>query len=445
MMKQSVRFTFVCALTTVLGACSLFSGSSKPKDAYDDEGRERIAVLSATQDLKADAAIAGLPVTLPRPYQNKNWAQPGGNSVHAVQHLALPDTLSQAWRTNIGRGNQAYERMITGPISADGRVFVVDVKGSVSAVALDTGRNLWTAEIKSEERSKVGFGGGVAYMDSTVFATSGYGFIVALDASTGREIWRYDAGVPFRGAPTAIGGKVYAITHDNLMMAIDAASGTLIWDQVGIAESAGMLGAASPAVDSSAVVMALSSGELVAMRPENGRILWQDSLSSSRRLTPLSTLADIDGDPVIDGGKAYALSHAGRMVAIDMRSGERSWESDIAGVSTPWIAGNFAFLTTIDGQLICMALGDGRVRWVSQLQRFLDQEKRRGLIKWNGPILAGDRLIVTSSHGYVLSVSPYSGEVISGSKLPDGTNTPPIVVDGTLVILTDNGQLVAYR
>jgi outer membrane protein assembly factor BamB len=128
-----------------------------------------------------------------------------------------------------------------------------------------------------------------------------------------------------------------------------------------------------------------------------------------------------------------------------MRSGERSWEADVAGVSTPWVAGNFAYVTTIDGQVACVSLNDGRIRWVSQLQRFQDQEDREGLIKWNGPVLAGDRLIVTSSHGYVLSVSPYTGEVVSGTELPNGSSTAPIVVDGKLIVLTDNGELVAYQ
>lgn len=434
-------------LTTALAlsACGIF-GDKKPKQKYDDEGRERLSILSSTQTLDADSAIRDLPVVLPQPYQNGNWAVEGGNPSHTPQHVALDETVSMAWRRNIGQGNEKYRRMVTGPVAADGKVFVVDVRGDITAVSLADGRKLWQAEMKSaEEHSKVGFGGGVAYGGGKVFVTSGHGFVAALDANSGRELWRYEGIVPFRGAPTTLGDRVYAVTHDNQMLALDASDGSLIWDQVGIAESAGMLGAASPATDGATVVMALSSGELIALRGGNGRILWQDALSSSRRLTPLATLADIDGAPVLDRGKVYALSHAGSMVAIDMRSGERSWEADVAGVNMPLIAGNFGFLTTIDGQIVCIALGDGRIRWVTQLQRFTDQEKRRGLIKWNGPVLAGDRLLVTSSHGYAMSVSPYTGDVLSGLELPAGASTPPIVVDGTFIVLTENGELVAYR
>lgn len=440
------RGALILATAIALSGCSIFKGSSKNRQAYDDEGRERISILSSAQALDADRSIGNVPVVLPRPYKNSNWTQAGGNSSHSVQHLSLSDNLSPAWRRSIGAGNQKYERMIAGPVAGAGRVFAVDVKGGVTALSLSTGSVLWSRELRNDnEKSNVGFGGGAALFGDTLYVTSGYGFIVALDATSGREQWRYDGVVPFRGAPTATADRLFAVTHDNQMLALDPTSGEVLWDQVGIAENAGMLGAASPAYDGNTLVTALSSGELIAMRGINGRILWQDALTSSRRLTPLATLTDIDGNPVIDGGKVYAVSHAGRMVAVDMRSGERSWEADVAGVNTPWVAGNFAFVTTVDGQVACVALGDGRVRWVAQLQRFEDQEKRRGLISWNGPVLAGDRLLVTSSHGYALSISPYTGEVLSGLSLPAGSTTAPIVVDDTFVVLTNAGELVAYR
>lgn len=440
------RGALILATAIALSGCSIFKSSGKNKQKYDDEGRERISILSSAQALDVDNAISSLPVVLPRPYTNKNWTQSGGNASHSVQHLSLSDSLSVAWRRKIGVGNQKYERMVASPVSGDGRVFALDAKGKVVAVSLSSGTTLWENELKNtDERSNVGFGGGAALYGDTLYVTSGYGFVVALNAATGTEKWRYSGAVPFRGAPTATSERVFAVTHDNQMLALNPADGSLTWDQVGIAENAGMLGAASPAYANGTLVTALSSGELIAMRGINGRILWQDALTSSRRLTPLATLTDIDGNPVIDSGKVYAVSHAGRMVAVDMRSGERSWEADVAGVSTPWVAGDFAFVTTVDGQVACIALGDGRVRWVAQLQRFQDQEKRRGLIGWNGPVLAGDRLLVTSSHGYAVSLSPYTGDVISGTELPAGSSTSPIVVDNTFIVLTDAGELVAYR
>lgn len=427
----------------ILSACG---GGNNNREAYDDEGKDRLPILSGVSELEASPLLAGQAVLLPAPYKNMSWSQNGGNPSHNVGHVALGSSLKRAWSTQVGRGDQNYERIVSGPVSADGRVFAVDSEGTVFAVSLSTGAVLWRTPLDSDrDRSAVNYGGGVAVGDGAVFATSGHGFLVSLDAETGRENWRYQAAVPLRGSPTVVGDRVLMLTQDNQMIAIEGSTGDYIWDQVGIPESAGMLGAASPASDGTAVVMALSSGELVAQLIANGQVLWQDALSASTRLTPLANLADVDASPVIAGGRVYAVSHAGSMVAVDLRTGERTWEADVAGVNTPWVAGRFAFVVTIDGQVAALSLADGRAKWVTQLQRFVKQDKRKGLIKWNGPILAGDRLIITSSHGYILSVSPYTGEVLSGDTLPGGSNLPMLVVDETLVIHTASGQLVAYR
>lgn len=439
-----LRGSLVAACSLALAACG--GGSSSKRQAYDDGGKERITILTSTSDLRADPSLVGQNVLVPAPYKNGVWTQAGGNTAHAVQHLALGNSLSLAWRADVGDGDRSYERMTTGPVSAEGKVFAMDVEGRITAVNLATGRLVWQQEAEGiTDRSDVGFGGGVAYGNGLVVATLGYGYVAAYAADTGKQVWRYDALVPLRGAPTVADGRVFALTQDNQTIALSLDDGEYLWDQVGIAESAGMLGAASPAYDGTALVVALSSGELTALLATNGQVLWQDTLASSRRLTPLATLADIDGAPVVAGGRVYAVSHAGSLVAIDMRTGERSWEADIASVNTPWIAGRFAYVVTIDGEVACISLSDGRTKWVTQLQRFTNQQKRTGLVKWNGPVLAGDRLVVTSSHGYALSVSPYTGEVISGITLPAGTSLPSIVVDETLIIQTEKGELLAYR
>lgn len=441
---SAIHLSLCAGLAFTIAACDGGGGSSK--QVYDDEGRERIPILSATTRVEADRSLANTTIRLPAPYINKNWAQSGGNARHVPQHVAMGASLTLAWRGKFGEGSRDYERIITGPVSGGGKVFVADVTGAVSALSLYNGTLLWRNPLDNNgERTEVGYGGGVAYRDGVVYATSGYGYVVALDAATGTERWRRTGVVPMRGAPTVTDQYVFAISQDNQILAMDRASGTDIWDQVGIAETAGVLGAASPAFDGETVVAGLSSGELMAMRGSNGRIVWQDSVSSGRQLTPLSTLTDIDGNPVINEGRVMAVSHGGRMIAVDMRSGERAWESDISGVTTPWIAGDYGFISTVDAQIVCFQLSDGRIRWVEQLQRFVDQKKRRGLINWYGPLLAGDRLIVTSSHGYAVTLSPYTGEVISGVKMPDGSSVQPIVVDQTLLVLLNNGEMIAYR
>lgn len=440
--RQSLSVLMV-VFALVLTGCS-----NKNKNPKNKVLGERLSVLSFERELEADPALINAPVTLPRPYKNMSWSQPGGNLSNVHHHLSIGDTLTVAWKKSIGRGSSKYERVVASPVAANGIIYTIDSRALVRAMRMDNGGLIWQKSLKKrkkEEASKVAFGGGVALDGNTVYVTTGYGFVVALDGDTGQELWRQELGVPIRGAPTVADGKLFATTHDNQLFALSTRDGEIVWDHISIVENAGILGAASPAVSGDIVVAAFSSGELFALRTENGQVTWQDALSRTGRITALATLNDIDGQPVIDRGRVYAISHAGRMVSIDMRSGERVWESNIGGISTPWIAGDYIFVVSINGEVAALSLRDGRVRWVTQLQRFEKPEKRKGVIRWVGPILAGDRLIVVSSQGYILTVSPYTGEILSGDKLSDGAVISPIVVDNTLFVLTEDGRLTAYR
>jgi outer membrane protein assembly factor BamB len=178
---------------------------------------------------------------------------------------------------------------------------------------------------------------------------------------------------------------------------------------------------------------------------ETGRVLWSDSLSAVTRIDPLGDIAHIRGAPVIDRGMVFAISHSGRMVAVDLRRGVRAWEADLGGVEMPWIGGDFLFVLTNDAQLVCLTRRDGRIRWVRPLERFEDPEDQEGPIRWAGPVLAGDRLIVAGSNGQGLSISPYSGEILGAIELPGSVLLAPVVARNSLYFLTEGGNLIAMR
>lgn len=432
----------------LLAACGGGEDISEPDagGGYQDEGRERIPVLGFEQQLDANPDLQNIPVSLPRPYRNRDYPQSGGTAANLTYHLWLPDRLNRAWRTNVGRGSDLIARQIMPPVVLDGRIFTIDTRGLVTALDTDTGDKLWERRLRLEgARKAIAMGGGLAVGGDRLYVTTGFGFISCLDVRSGEEIWRYSNPIPFRGAPTLSGARLFAVTQDNQVVALNIESGSLLWTQAGLPEESALLGAAAPAVDNETVVAALSSGELVALRVENGRQVWQDTLSRTRRLTPLASLGDIDGNPVIEDGRVYAVGHAGRMVAINLRSGERVWENDVSGVHTPILAGPFMFMITADGDLVSVLRNDGRVRWVTRLQRFKELDKREGPIHWTGPVLAGDRLIVVSSHGFMLSVSPYTGDFLGARELSDGVVASPVIADGTLYILTEDAELIAFR
>lgn len=443
--RVSSSFSFLLKLFCVSVLALSVAACASKKDKNKLKG-ERISVLTYEQRLEADPRLADVQVQLPAPEVDKDWPQSGGNVIHAMDHPALGPNPRKIWEASIGHGSGKLARLTAGPVAADGKIFTIDTTAKVTAFDARNGKRIWSVQLKMKgEATSEAFGGGIAYDSGRIYANTGYGFVAALDAANGTEIWRQNIGVPLRGSPTVVGDRVFSITYDNQIYALAAESGLVIWNEVGIAENAGILGAASPAAEEGVVVAAYSSGEIYAMRVENGRTTWTDALSRTGQLTALATLSDIDGNPVIAGGRVYAASHSGRMAAIDLRTGERVWERNIGSSNQLWLAGDYIYVVSTDSELACLSRIDGRIRWVRQLQRYGNQEKRKDLLDWSGPILAGDRLVVVSSKGYALSVSPYTGEIISGMKMPSGVHIEPIVANETLYVLTDNGKLIAMK
>jgi outer membrane protein assembly factor BamB len=161
--------------------------------------------------------------------------------------------------------------------------------------------------------------------------------------------------------------------------------------------------------------------------------------------TSVASLSDIDADPVIDSGVVYAVGQGGRMVALELFSGQRVWELNFGGISTPWLAGDWLFAVNDKAQLVAIARRTGKIRWINQLPRYRDQKDRKGPISYVGPVLAGERLIIAGSNGALINVDPVSGTFQSQVKLGDGVSFQPVVANNTLYLLTDSGKLVAYR
>ncbi len=428
-----------------LGACETFDQFITPGKKIDIRG-ERVSVLPGARVIEADPKLANDAVKLPKPVLNTEWPQPGGYADNVMHHLSASGELERAWSTGVGAGSSTSSRLTASPVISGGKIYALDSEVQVTAYDAKSGDQAWSVDLTpDDEDAEDGFGGGIAVDGGRVFVSTGFGFVVALDASNGKEIWRRAATVPFRAAPVVNGGRVFVSTQENQMLALAADDGRVLWDHRGIAESAGILGSNSAAVSGDLVVVPYTSGELFALNVRNGRAAWSDTLARSGGLTPLSTLADISGRPVIDRGLVFANSHAGRLVAIDIRTGERVWTIDVGGTQRPWVVGDYVYVITDDAKVMCVRRADGRVRWIHQLDAFRNPDARTGPISWSGPVLVSDRLVAVSSEGYAVSISPYTGEVLGQIDIPDKAFIAPIVADNTVYILTDDARLTALR
>ena len=435
------RRHFVSALLASLpvAGCGIFD------DKKQSLPGERISVLGLDRKIEPDPKLASTPITLPPATVNPDWPEPGGNANHAMSNLALPNQVKRVWDTGVGDGSARYTRVMSQPVVAQGRVFAMDGGVQVSALDAASGKRFWAVDLKPKEQRGNAFGGGPCFWNNRLYVSTGYAEVVALDPNTGEIAWRQSVGTPVHAAPTVTDNRIFVVTVENELVALSTENGKRLWSHNGIPETAGLLGGASPAVEGEIVVVAYNSGELWALRVENGRAVWNENLASSRSMDAVSNMADIHGRPVIDRGRVFAVSHSGRMMAIELRNGAHIWEQELASSHEPWCAGDFIFVLANDNTIVCLTRSDGKVRWSQPLPHYENEQKKKDPIRWAGPVLGGGQLIVLSSSGVAMWLSPLTGETIYQTELSDKGYLGPIVADNTLYLLTDDARLSAYR
>ncbi len=474
-----LRILPILATLLMLPACATldkvnpFSKGDQQVDQGDiPDHSDRLTILSLGDKLTIGTEITPADVKLPAPYVNTEWPQPGGNQYHAMQHTAASGPLTTAWSKDIGKGSSAKGRVVAQPVIANGVIYAMDGSNMITAMQESNGDKLWSLRVAVESTGKTrkgktgviervkrpftlfgdkggddveAIGDGLSYDSGRLFVSSGYGAMLSLDAQTGAEIWRTKTRTPLHSAPTVSGGRVYAVTDDNEIFAFDADKGEVLWTYQAIIESARMLTSPSVAVVDDVVIAPFASGEIVALRAQNGGVLWQDALSSSGKLTPLSSLNDIGAGPVIADGYVFATAQSGVLSAFDLRTGTRIWSQPAGALGYPAVAGEFIYVVTTGGNVVCMSRTDGSVVWMTQLDVYENAKKKKHRIAWTGPILAGDRILVAGSNGQGVTLNPYNGTVKRSFKIGDSVFIPPIVANETVYMLTDDAKLVALK
>lgn len=438
------RVTIAAAMLLSLGGCGIFGGGGDKGPKTPLLGN-RIPILALESGAEADPDLADVSVALPTAVANANWSQPGGNAEKSMGHLALGTALDRAWSVKFP-GNSKKVRLGSGPVVADGTIYVIDTDATVRAYALSNGAAKWQRRLSPGGKDdNAAFGGGVSVEGGKVYATTGVGDVAALDATTGNQLWKVRPSGPLRGAPTVFAGQLYVVTQDNQIFALSAEDGKTIWNEAGAVENSGIFGVAAPAAAQGTVVAGFSSGELTAYRYENGRAVWQDTLSRTSMSTTVASLSDIDASPVIDEGRVYAIGQGGRMVALELVTGQRLWELNVGGISTPWVAGEWVFVVSDQARLFCISRTSGKVRWVTQLRQWRKPKKKDKPISWTGPVVAGDRLILANTEGALVNVRLADGKIGTTTKMGEAIYAQPVVVGNTLLVLESNGRLTAWR
>ncbi|WP_309663396.1 PQQ-binding-like beta-propeller repeat protein [Tabrizicola sp.] len=438
------------ALLALLAACGdrevILQGERFPvreplEDSLPVEGEPAPVAAPAAENLS-------LAIDLPAQTNLADWTHRAGNARHLMPHSALSATPVRIWSAKIGSGSSRKNRIAAAPVVAGGRIFTMDAGTAVTATST-AGATLWSVDLTAGFDAGGGLsGGGLAAAGNSVFVTTTYGEVVALDAASGAVQWRQRVDAPATGAPATDGDAVYVSGRDGSAWAIDASTGKVIWQVVGTPGKAGYLGSAAPTVGDRAVIFPTNAGDLMAvLKIGGGTKIWQASLAGKRLGKAFAFTPDITGDAVISGKVLVAGTGAGRTVAMSASSGERIWSAGEGALGPVVLVGGSVFLVNDEARLVRLDAETGAVIWSVEMPYFTTEKlkKRKGIYAHYGPVLAGGRIMVVSSDGLLRAFNPEDGSLTYTTDIPGGASAQPAVAGGVLYVVGANGQLHAFR
>ena len=433
---------FVFCLAFFLASCSFFSSDKKLP-----EGR-RVAVI----DLKSDSDTVkaqNLKIKVSPAENIVSWPQLNANAHHLAPNVKASGTLEEVFSASFEHGASSRNFLLSKPIIDNGLIYAQDVNGTVYAFDLKDGKRVFRQKIKpliQNDSSSALNGAGLASDGKKIYALTGFGTVAAIDALTGDMLWRKDLNVPFRTSPALGDGKLFAITIDNQLFALNSDDGSVIWKYEISSEDTVLAGGAAPAYDAKTktLVAAFSNGEIMAFNARLGYPLFSNNLVNLDDLSAPSSINAVKASPVITDKKVIAVGNSRVTLAFDIENGDVLWQRALSGTQTPLVNNETIYLITQEGQLVALSLKDGSTLWqILPLEHL--KIKERAQIHLYGPIMVQGHLVVTASDGAVYMFKPENGTKISQFDLKQDLPFAPIAAEQTVIFTTNNAHLIAFR
>jgi outer membrane protein assembly factor BamB len=340
-----------------------------------------------------------------------------------LQPIVAPISAAQVWKESIGGVEFPLVPAVNGGI-----VTLASSEGNVVALEAASGRPVWKTSVGAKLSAGVGSDGKVVAV-----VTRG-GDLVALEA--GQVKWKKALGARVSTAPLVAGGRVFVLGVDRSVQAFDAADGAKLWQlsRPGDALTLAQEGVIAAFKDT----LVVGQGPRMAgIDPNSSTIRWEVTVGSPRGANEVERLADLVGPALRTGDLLCARSFQAAVGCVDADRGRIMWTKAIGG--TDAIAGDPELMFGADGsdRITSWKTPNGDVAWTSEAVM------NRGV---GAPGLVGASVVFGDRDGTLHWFSKAKGETQLRSTT-DGNpiSVPPVVVDGTLIVVTRSGGVFAFR
>ena len=357
-----------------------------------------------------------------------NWF---GSRSAAPQMAPLPPltnsiAVGTLWQANIGNSQQA----VFSPAVAGDSVYAAAYDGAITRLDAGSGKQLW--RINAGERLT----GGVGSDGKLVAVGSGKGEVLAFDVN-GTALWKTQVSSEVLAAPQVADGVVVVRSADGRIFGLDVKDGKRKWYYQRFAPALTVRSPVGISISRRVAYAGFAGGKLVAIQLDNGAVRWEATVALPRGTTELERVTDVIGLPVVTEREVCAVAYQGRIGCFDLATGQTVWGREMSSTSGLSLDARYAFVSDDKGAVHALDRIGGTSVW--------KQDKLR-LRNLSAPLALGGEIVVADIQGYVHFLARDSGAFV-GRVATDGSpvSTNPVMLpNGGFLIQTRNGGLYAF-
>ena len=365
-----------------------------------------------------------------------SWSQQYQNERNHLFHFESKAKLK--FKKKIKLNDIAFDKIdhVTIPVFDSSRVFYADNDFNIYSITLENGKVNWKVKLENEKEEGLPFIGGFALNQNNLLITTGLGNIYSLNATSGKVLWKKKLLVQFSRPPLITKEKIIVISDDNQTFALNLINGDLIWSHVGNLEEVSIIGGSKPVIYKNIVIVTYSSGEIYALDQSDGTLIWFDNITSGNFFSK-SSLNDIQSPISIVGNKVFVPSFSDKFIVYEINNGNKIWNLKLSSVNPIVVSGKSIYLIDTTGRLLCVDKEKGKLMWAVQLKISKDGEE----INWYGPLLTSNKLLLNNSDGQVISISPFTGKLLSKLDFSEELVANPINLGNKVILISKKGTL----
>lgn len=317
------------------------------------------------------------------------------------------------------------------PVFADNQVWVADEQGLVVAVDAATGR------VDQRFQTGLRISAGPAIAGDQIMLGTFEGEVVVLDKNTGQTLWQQQVSSEVLATPIVADGKVVVRVIDGRVYGFDRDSGRRAWVYDRSVPLLTLRGNSAPIARAGRIYIGFDDGVVVALRADDGGLIWEQRVSEPEGRTELERLTDIDGPMAIVGNELYVVTYKGRMASLAIEAGRLLWIKDISAEQGLSLRRTQLAVADKDDAIWLVDRQNSTTLWREP------SLERRDITR---PVFYNNFLVTTDFDGYMHWIEADSGQFAARVRIGSKpAQAAPLVVGNTLFVLDTGGRLSAWR